>query len=223
MDARAAITTPRTLTQHCKRLSPLLCAPAALLLSQGQAKAVLTYNIFESGGDVVVQTSGSLHLPLASNNSVECGYDGAITSAFAVICTGPSATLPLYSITGSPSFNGLVFNTSGSSVSAISTILGGAPGIGVFGISSSYISGSPIVSASTFPGETLSSLGFTINSGLLGSWTLNGTGDTIQLFLGPPAAAVPGPLPLFGAAAAFGWSRRLRKRIATPLSTPPQA
>jgi hypothetical protein len=35
--------------------------------------------------------------------------------------------------------------------------------------------------------------------------------------------AVPGPLPLFGAAAAFGWSRRLRKRIATPLITSPQA
>jgi hypothetical protein len=38
----------------------LLAAPAALLLSQGQAKAVLTYNIFESAGNVVVQTSGSL-------------------------------------------------------------------------------------------------------------------------------------------------------------------
>jgi hypothetical protein len=36
-------------------------------------------------------------------------------------------------------------------------------------------------------------------------------------------SAVPGPLPLFGAAAAFGWSRRLRKRIATPLIIPPQA
>ena len=33
---------------------------------------------------------------------------------------------------------------------------------------------------------------------------------------------VPGPLPLFGAITAFGWSRRLRKRISAPLSTPPQ-
>jgi len=134
----------------------------------------------------------------------------------------PISDFAFYSITGSPSFNGVVFNNSGSSVSAISTILDGGIA-GTFGISSSYISGSPIVSASTFAGETLASLGFTINSGLLGSWTLNGTGDTIQAFLGPPAAAVPGPLPLFGAAAAFGWSRRLRKRIAAPLSTPPQA
>jgi len=29
----------------------------------------------------------------------------------------------------------------------------------------------------------------------------------------PPAAPAPGPLPLFGAAAAFGFSRKLRKRI----------
>jgi len=40
----------------------LLAAPAALLLSQGEAKAVLTFNIFESAGNVVVQTSGSLDL-----------------------------------------------------------------------------------------------------------------------------------------------------------------
>ena len=49
----------RTLAKHSKRFTPLLAAPAALLLSQEQAKAVLTYNIFESGGDVVFQTSGS--------------------------------------------------------------------------------------------------------------------------------------------------------------------
>jgi hypothetical protein len=43
------------------------------------------------------------------------------------------------------------------------------------------------------------------------------------VILGAPTAAVPGPLPLLGAGAAFGWSRRLRRRIAAPLSTPPQA
>ncbi|MCX5946941.1 MAG: carbohydrate binding domain-containing protein [Cyanobacteria bacterium] len=53
-------------------------------------------------------------------------------------------------------------------------------------------------------------------SGLLGldNVVVNETGS---------ATSVPGPLPLFGAGAAFGWSRRLRKRIAAPLSTPPQA
>ena len=32
----------------------------------------------------------------------------------------------------------------------------------------------------------------------------------------PAAASVPGPLPLFGAMAAFGWSRRLRSRLSSP-------
>jgi hypothetical protein len=31
----------------------------------------------------------------------------------------------------------------------------------------------------------------------------------------PPASAVPGPLPLLGAAAAFGWSRKIRRRISS--------
>lgn len=35
---------------------------------------------------------------------------------------------------------------------------------------------------------------------------------TISNFSAP--APVPGPLSLFGAAAAFGWSRKLRKRLA---------
>ncbi len=40
--------------------------------------------------------------------------------------------------------------------------------------------------------------------GALSSWTLNLQGSS--------PASVPGPLPLLGAGAAFGWSRRLRKR-----------
>jgi hypothetical protein len=82
--AFAVIMPLRTLARHFNRLSPLLVAPAAMLLSQGQAKAILTYNIFESGGDVVVQTSGSLDLPLTSNISSECYNDGGIHSAYAL-------------------------------------------------------------------------------------------------------------------------------------------
>jgi hypothetical protein len=43
-----------------------------------------------------------------------------------------------------------------------------------------------------------------IIAGTLGSWSLNLQGSS--------PASVPGPLPLLGAGAAFGWSRRLRKR-----------
>lgn len=45
---------------------------------------------------------------------------------------------------------------------------------------------------------------FSGDTGSLGSWSLNLQGSS--------PASVPGPLPLLGAGAAFGWSRRLRKR-----------
>jgi hypothetical protein len=45
------------------------------------------------------------------------------------------------------------------------------------------------------------------------SFTTNESGTYATATLAPPPAGVPGPLPLFGAAAAFGLSRRLRRRI----------
>jgi hypothetical protein len=218
-----AVNIPlRTLAHHCKRLSPLLAAPAVLLMSQGQAKAVLTYNIFESGGNVVVQTSGSLNFTGATQDGTySLGKNGLIDSLFGILNTGPSnSSSPAYVISGPKDFNGDGF-ADASSASGIMTLINAS--IRAFSIDPTYVSTTPIVSSATFNGQTLVSLGFT-TTGLIGTWSLTGTSETIQLFLGnPPAAAVPGPLPLFGAAAAFGWSRRLRKRIATPLSTPPQA
>ena len=220
------ITPLRTLAQRCKRLTPLLAAPAALLLTQGQAKAVLNYNIFESGGNVVVQTSGSLDLtgagPATPNTSNCLGTSGLIGSAIGVLCTGPGPATPVlsYAIAGPSSFSGPVGFTQASSASGIPTFLWGATS--AFRIDSNYIQTTPIVGSATYNGQTLASLGFT-TTGLIGTWTINGTSESIQVFIGPPANSVPGPLPLLGAGAAFGWSRRLRKRIASPLSTPPQA
>lgn len=218
--------TFRGFAQRGRRFVPLLALPAALLFSQGQAKAVLIYNIYESSGDVIVQASGSLNLPSAVGAGDCDGADGGIASYIAIICTGPNAILNVYGITGPATFDGSVFNGDGSSTSSISTYISGNSGLFVtpgFGISSGYTSGDPIFSSSIFTGQTLASLGFTLSSGLIGTWSLDGTSDTIQAFLGPPSAEVPGPLPLFGAAAAFGWSRRMRRRISAPLITPPQA
>ena len=219
------VTPLHTLVKRCKRLSPLLAAPAALLLTQGQAKAVLTYNIFESGGNVVVQTSGSLNLTGSQTNGANfCGANGFIRADRAIICTGtdPGSSIPALQISGPQVFNGSGFH-SANSVSGIFTKLFGA-GSGKLLLDPTYVSNTPIVSSATFNGKTLANLGFT-TTGLIGTWFLTGTSESIQVVLGPPSpsrAAVPGPLPLFGAAAAFGWSRRLRKRIATPLSTPPR-
>jgi len=213
----------RTLAKRCKRFTPLLAAPAALLLIQGEAKAILTYNIFESAGNVVVQASGSLDLTGATQLSqISCGANGYIESSAAIICSGPDLTLDAYSIIGPAFFNGSV-SAPADSISGITASFTGD--LGIFIIGPAYVSNTPVVSSATFNGKTLASLGFT-TTGLIGTWTLNGTSETIQVILGaptPPGAAVPGPLPLLGAGAAFGWSRRLRKRIAAPLITPPQA
>ena len=79
--------------------------------------------------------------------------------------------------------------------------------ISKFGINSTYVSGSPVVSSAVFTGKTLADLGLTPSSGTLGTWTLIATGDTISV------RVVPGPLPVLGAGAAFGFSRRMRRRI----------
>jgi MYXO-CTERM domain-containing protein len=223
--APAVFMPHRTLAKRCKRFTPLLAAPAALLLIQGEAKAILTYNIFDSAGNVVVQASGSLDLTGATPIpfGAFCGANGALFSAGALVCTGPELPLVVFGITGPSSFNGSVFRFPASSVTGLTTLLIGASN--EFGINSSYISNAPINSSATFNGTTLAGLGFT-TTGLIGTWTLNGTSESIQVILGaptPPGTTVPGPLPLLGAGAAFGWSRRLRKRIAAPLITPPQA
>ena len=209
--------------QRLKRLASLLATPAALLLSGGRAEAILTYNIFEFGPDVVVQTNGSLNLPVLTNP----GYfycsgftKGAIVSIFARICNGGDNVKVEYPLVSGPyTFDGNVgLQADGSS--GVSTFLQGR-GL-VFGIETTYINGTPIVSSSIYNTTTLAGMGFT-TTGLIGTWTLAGTGDTIKVVLGPPAApqatAVPGPLPLLGAAAAFGWTRRLRRRITTAKTT----
>lgn len=218
-----------------KRLAPLLAAPAALLLSQGQAKAVLTYNIIESGSDVVVQTSGSLTLANPQTTGFHCGVNGLIFSSLGMICTGADpdqgsgpGRFNTYNITGPAVFNGDVAALA-DSVSGIYTMFaGGGEGedpISFFNIDGSYASGNLIVSSARFNNTTLIDLGFTQSSGLIGTWTLTGSGDTIQVNLQPAASGsvpVPSPLPLFGAAAAFGWSRRLRRRISSTKITPRQ-
>ena len=214
-----------TITSLRKALQPSLLGrsilpalPAALALvaagSWQPAQALLTYNIFEtSGGDVVVETSGSLNLG-ASIATVNC-FAGFIQSRTGTICTGTSQTGPAYALSGPSSFNGTVFNFSASANSGITTQLNGENNF--FAIDAGYTSGTPIVSSATYSNTTLAGLGFT-TTGLIGTWTLNDGGDQIRVVL----TEVPGPLPLLGAGAAFGFSRRLRRRISASQATLPQ-
>lgn len=180
---------------------------SGLIAGADPAKAVLNYNIYESSGNVVFETEGSLgalSVPFATDKCV----DGAYRADAALICTGPAAITPLYLMSGPPSFmpgSGKILPA--SSVSGITTALAGLSG--VFTIADSYVLGSPIISSAIFNGKTLADFGLTPSSGLLGTWTLNGTTESINV------RVVPGPLPLLGAGAAFGFSRRLRRHVNT--------
>jgi hypothetical protein len=215
-----AVRSPLTTAQLLKRLTPLLAAPAALLLNPGRAEAVLTYNIFQSGFDVVLQASGSINQVPPTCCSTSVNPAGVFTTFSNLVTGSTSNSFPIYSISGPATIPasplGIFF---ADSFSGVNTVLQAIPGFGFFGISD-YVLGTDINSSATFNNTTLAALGFT-TPGLIGTWTIveqntPNTFDTIRLEVGPPAEVhVPGPLPLLGAAAAFGWSRRLRRRIAT--------
>jgi len=182
------------------------------------AQAVLIFNFYESGGNLVVEGTGSLSSP--SNPPPTTGGFGGSLFLDDEFFTGPSSPMYVYGITGPITLGLTPINTTSSSDSGIA--LGLAYSYGDFYLDSTYVSGSPISSRSTFNGITLASLGMP-NSGILGTWTVFKPGekstyfDTISVQVnasssGSPAN-VPGPLPILGLAAAFGFSRKLRKRI----------
>jgi len=226
---------------HCKRISlTLLAVPAALLLSQGQAKAVLYINIFDDGPNLKVTVNGSISPGNAGTSTAAptaCGINGSLTgqgdpSDPSTICTGNDVLSSFGNINGPAGFGGNGSLFPASSVTGFSfqfyplsynTGTAFDPDFeqykNTYALDPSYVLGQTFSSSATFNGKSLASEGFTA-TGLVGTWTIVGTSESINVFIGPP---VPGPLPLLGAGAAFGWSRRLRKRIAAPVSTPPQA
>ena len=227
-----------SVAQLSKRLSPLLAAPIALLLNQGQAKAMLNVNIFDEGSNLKVTVTGSISAGNAGTIAAatnQCYSNGALTGQFfntifarAYVCTGYDQASLFYALTGPPGFGGNG-SVAANSVEGLSFQLYGLAYSNGFweeynytyALDPSYVLGQSFYSSATFNGRSLSSEGFTAR-GLVGTWTMNGTSESINVYIGSTEQA-PGPLPLFGAAAAFGWSRRLRKRIATDLIIPPQA
>jgi hypothetical protein len=187
---------------------------SGILATELPAQAVLTYYVYEptGSGNVIIETAGSLNLPTpVATGSGGCPTNGGVFTALAIICSGPGSLFDEFSISGPPSFGVLGPLIADSS----SGILAGLNGdMQLFGIPSSYSNGTPIISSSTFSMTTLAALGFT-TPGLLGTWTLAGTGDTIEVRVAappaPPTSATPGPLPILGAAAAFGSVRKLRR------------
>ena len=217
-------------TKHCKHFVPLLAASAALLLSQGQAKAILNVNIFDDGPNLKITVQGSLSQLGTQVGSIICPINGALfgqSTSGSALCTGPASGGPTFSLTGPLGFGGNGFlsanQVQGPGFIMITQSFTNNNGNNFppsYGINPTYTLNQPFFSSATFNGKSLASQGFTA-TGLVGSWSITGTSEFINVYIGP--ASVPGPLPLLGVGAAFGWSRRLRKRISSPLSTPPQA
>lgn len=193
----------------------LVAAFASAALNAGQADALVVYEFIQQGSDVALNVSGSVSS--ASTVVLSTGFANQIYPALGVIAPGITGNLPGWSLTG-PSNFGSGQPTSFTSYSGTNTFLLGF--INYFAIEN-YTLGSPISGSGLIAGQTLASLGLNSTPGLLASWTINGSSETVEVRVGSPApSSVPGPLPLFGAAAAFAQSRRLRARLRAGSSSP---
>jgi hypothetical protein len=221
------------------RWLPFLLALATL--SSNQAKAdlqiLITDDILADKNVLKVKVEGAFtQLPDPKSTSGYCG-SGSIIGEFgdatlsSLICTDDfEETISTYIINSSA-----YGNCAAACMLAISTNPGNQSSPFVFApapykanpdysntisIPSDYVVGSLYSSSATFSGQSLSSQGFTAR-GLVGTWSLVGTSEVINVCLGSgpctASTAVPGPLPLLGASAAFEWSRRMRRRIASPV------
>jgi hypothetical protein len=211
-----------------------------VVLGQDQAKAVLNVNIFESGPNLKITVTGSIAPGNAGSSAAQpsnCFVNGSLTGEFnptdpSVLCSGIDAVSTYGDITGPSGWGGTGYFSPASSVtgksfqlfpSSYNTGTAFDPNFeqykNTYALDPSYILGQPFFSSATFNGASLASLGFT-TPGLIGTWTIDGTTESINVYVAPPA---PGPLPLLGAGAAFGWTRRLRKRTSSASINSPKA
>jgi hypothetical protein len=177
------------------------------LAAERPAAVVLTFNIYQSGSNVVINSIGSLNLP-AKDFEDRCYANGFFRPQNATICTGIDAASWVFYIDG-PS--GLGFTKPGVYAdSAAGPVLGMAADVLVVDKIFPQNSSVTFNSTATLNNITLADLGFT-STGVLGTWTLRGTSETVRVLVTP--SGVPAPLPLLGTSAAFSFSRRLRRRV----------
>jgi len=183
---------------HLKKLIGHAAFGAALLVTclQAGAASALSFNFSFTG-------TGNPTSPATVTGIVDGLVDNQANQK-----TG--LTFTITSATNTPTLGWSTFST-----------LGGGNGIDV---SLGQVTGADIFYFNTFDGGQSLFLGNQNNlATALGTVSAaNGIGydnetsssPTNSLLFTP--ASVPGPLPLFGAGAAFGWSRRLRRRIKSP-------
>lgn len=214
-------------------------AGLSLLSIVPSAKAgVLNFYIFDNpanSGNASVKIAGSLDSPsattAATNTCVTSGagdlyLSSALLSQYFNVCAVQAlapVTQQLYTLTpqGYGTFtanltgfsNGVI---SGSNDVFLDTNEPGGPF--TLNLDSSYIAGSQINTSINFASPlSAANNGPIVGNGLIGSFTI-GTQDIVSVYLSnpptpPSGTSVPTPLPILGASAAFGWARRMRRRV----------
>lgn len=204
------------------KAAPLsLAAGLALLLaSPPPPTQALTVTMLEVGNDVVMSGSGSLNLtalngPIADFSPGPFVYPSASSFLLGSLSglLGSLSGIDVYfgDITFPTEFgpgSGVLGDGSGEPFGPVQFVFGFGQEIWV---PAGYQSGAPLNASAIFQGETLESLG--VNPGMYTwTWGFGADADDLTLHVEQTIPPVPGPLPLLGAGAAFGWSRRLRKR-----------
>ena len=196
-----------------------LLAGSLVALHAPTAKADLVINIFDTRtGDLKMTVKGKIDTlttpldPPYPPDLFSCGTDGLISTT--ALCSGPDQTENLLLYSASGSIDAIPLSIAGITPADevdgqtfyLATTDNGFPE-NAFGLRDNYVAGDSYFSSATFYGQSLNSIG--LAPGLVGVWSMDGTSEKVYLIAGP----VPGPLPVLGAASAFGLSRRLRQRI----------
>ena len=202
MPARALTVT------NSEAFSPVLQVDGGILdtglliggLGSSVTNVSLSVSLTKCGGRVPISSSGVCNSPdFSSNREIQLFLESP-TGTFAQMVyqddlsgqtPGATVTWNFQDSFSSPVSGSLLVSGSYQSADPFSIFNGEAPN----GTWRLYYE-------DTTPGAPLS----------LNSWSISVT-DENGPGPGPTPADVPGPLPLFGLAAAFGWSRLLRKRI----------
>ena len=187
-------------------------AGAAILLliaAPGRAHAGFLLAISQTGGNVVVNGSGTINttaLTLVSNP----GQVGPqINSPYAVLVAGSQASTTQYGgLTGPANFGGSGGSNNVSAGSATGTLVGILGAASYLDLSQNYVSGSTISDSATFTNATFASLGFTPGTYTY-TWGTGANADSLTVTSAPE----PSTWALLGlGAAALGLTLRGQRR-----------
>ena len=187
---------------HLKKLIGHAAFGAALLMTclQAGAASALSFNFSFTGTGVPTSpatVTGIVDGLVDNVDNQTTGLTFTITSATNTPTVGWSTFSTYFDGSGIDVFGGIV---TGVEVAFENSIDGGQ--VLVLGNEGNYFPELFSFSAS--------------DSSIYDNFDTDNTSSNTLLFTPASPASVPGPLPLFGAGAAFGWCRRLRRRIKSP-------